>query len=206
MQVGDSPSGLPPAAARKDEVRPGGDTAPHAARSRSGQKFRDALERRQRGSAGGAGAQEAAASAAAMAGWFRSEAAGPTGKASPTTRTEAVASMAGARGVDRVLIGSGPEGAQARVRIGAGALAGTEIQLSSVSGGQAVEARLLTHAAGSRQTLSMVMDEIRSRLRDRGIVLSVRPSGTRAAAAASEAGAVGGERATPAGGSAGKGR
>ena len=40
-----------------------------------------------------------------------------------------------------------------------------------------VEAQLLTHAASSRQTLSVVMDEIRSRLRDRGIVLSASAAG-----------------------------
>ena len=73
-------------------------------------------------------------------------------------------------------VGSGPDGAQARIRIGAGALAGTEIQLSSGAGGHVVEARLLTHAASSRQTLSVVMDEIRLRLRDRGIVLSTTAS------------------------------
>ena len=85
--------------------------------------------------------------------------------------------------VDRILVGSGPDGAQARIRIGAGALAGTEIQLSSGAAGHVVEARLLTHAASSRQTLSVVMDEIRLRLRDRGIVLSTTAPGTRGRAA-----------------------
>ncbi|HEY7373700.1 MAG TPA: hypothetical protein VIF57_16175 [Polyangia bacterium] len=96
--------------------------------------------------------------------------------------------VSNARAVDRILIGAGPDGAEARIRIGAGALAGTEIQLSGGAGGHVVEARLLTHAATSRQTLSVVMDEIRSRLRDRGIVLSVRAPGTRPAAAPPGAG------------------
>jgi hypothetical protein len=77
------------------------------------------------------------------------------------------------------LIGADREGAHARIRISAGALAGTEIQLSSGPHGNIVEARLLTHAADSRQTLSFVMDEIRLRLRERGIVLSARASGPR---------------------------
>jgi hypothetical protein len=80
------------------------------------------------------------------------------------------------------LIGSGPDGAEARIRIGSGALAGAEIQLSTASAGHVVEARLLTHAASSRQTLSLVMDEIRLRLRDRGIVLSTNAPRVRRAA------------------------
>jgi len=108
-----------------------------------------------------------------MAGWFRSEPSVGTG------RTAAATSVGSPRAVDRVLVGAGPDGAQARIRIGAGALAGTEIQLSSAACGRAVEARLLTHTASSRQTLSVVMDEIRSRLRDRGIVLSTTGVGTR---------------------------
>jgi hypothetical protein len=89
-----------------------------------------------------------------MAGWFRPESA-----AASTGKPAAVAGASAARPVDRVLVGSGPDGAEARIRIGAGALAGTEIQLSSGGAGHVVEARLLTHAATSRQTLSLVMDE-----------------------------------------------
>ncbi len=92
-----------------------------------------------------------------------------TSGASAPARTNAVAA---ARAVDRILIGAGPDGAQARIRIGSGALGGTELQLSSAASGHTVEARLLTHAASSRQTLSVVLDEIRSRLREKGIILS----------------------------------
>ena len=123
-------------------------------------------------------------SAAAMAGWFRAE----PGLAPVAARPAGVAGTAAARPVERVLIGSGPDGAEARIRLGAGALAGTELQLSSASG-RAVEAQLLTHAASSRQTLSVVMDEIRLRLRDRGIVLSTRAVPGRPSAYAGEAGA-----------------
>src|SRR5262249_38775744 len=102
-------------------------------------------------------------------------------------RTTGAGAVAGVRGADRVLIGPGPDGAEARIRIGAGALAGTEIQLSSGVGQNAVEARLLTHTATSRQTLSVGMGGIRSGLRDRGIVLSMRAPGPRRAAAGADA-------------------
>ena len=169
MQVNDLP---PPAAGTpvREEARPAGE--PAAERSPSGDGFRRTLERKGRHPSG-RGGQESLAAAAAMAGWFRSEP--PVG----TGRTAAATAVGPPRAVDRVLVGAGPDGAQARIRIGAGALAGTEIQLSSAACGRAVEARLLTHTASSRQTLSVVMDEIRSRLRDRGIVLSTTGAGAR---------------------------
>ena len=108
--------------------------------------------------------------------------------------------------MDRVLVGSGPDGAEARIRIGAGALAGTEIQLSSGGAGHIVEARLLTHAASSRQTLSLVMDEIRSRLRDRGIVLSTKAAGARSVAPPGDDDRIGEVAAAEAGERGGRGR
>jgi hypothetical protein len=177
MQVSDSSPGATPPAAGKDEVRPIGDASETAAHGRSGRRFRSALERKRDDVETGA---HDAASAAAMAGWFRSEsAAAPAGK---TAAVSGPSAASAARAVDRILVGSGPDGAQARIRIGSGALAGTEIQLSSGAAGHVVEARLLTHAATSRQTLSLVMDEIRLRLRDRGIVLSTTASGARSVA------------------------
>jgi hypothetical protein len=112
-----------------------------------------------------------------MVGWFHRESA-----AAPAGKDVARAATPSARAVDRVLIGAGPDGAEARIRIGSGALAGAEIQLSSGSAGHVVEARLLTDAASSRQTLSLVMDEIKVRLRDRGIVLSTNACRVRRAA------------------------
>ena len=172
-------------AAGKDQSRAAGEDPAPGARPRSGAAFRGVLERRARGASGGDGVPDAA-SAAAMAGWFRSEPPRIVGEPAAAGRA-GTAAVSGARAVDRVLIGSGPDGAEARIRIRAGALAGTEIQLSGGAGGHVVEARLLTHAASSRQTLSVGMDEIRSRLRDRGIVLSVRAPGARAPAAPREA-------------------
>jgi hypothetical protein len=60
--------------------------------------------------------------------------------------------------------------AEARIRLSGGALAGAEIRLTA-AGGHAVTAQLLTSTAGSRETLSVAMEEIRLRLRDRGIAL-----------------------------------
>jgi hypothetical protein len=167
MQVSDSPAAPPAGPATKDEARAVGDDA-SSDRRRVGRTFRRALE----GGRGGVavlGNGDDVASAAAMAAWFRPESKGVPGGATAPARAGGVAS-AGA--VDRVLIGAGPDGAEARIRIGAGALAGTELQLFSAAAGNTVEARLLTHAASSRQTLSVVLDEIRARLRERGIILS----------------------------------
>jgi hypothetical protein len=168
MQIEDSRAAPTVDPAPKDQVRAAADT--QGGPSRSGKRFQDALKRAACGSSDDATAPEAA-SAAAMAGWFRSEP--PAVTANAPGKTTGGAAVTGARSVDRVLIGSGPDGPQARIRIGTGALAGTEIQLSGGAHGHAVEARLLTHAATSRQTLSVVMDEIRLRLMDRGIVLSL---------------------------------
>jgi len=189
MQVNDCQPAPPTGTAGKEEVRSVAEQATESVRPRAGQAFRKTLEHRRHDPATG---MNDGASAAALAGWFRSEAA-----ATPAVAKAAgVAGVAASRAVDQVLIGSGPDGAQARIRIGAGALAGTEIHLSSISG-QTVEARLLTHAASSRQTLSVVMDEIRSRLRDRGIVLATRAVCARQPAPAGEVGGADGALATP---------
>jgi hypothetical protein len=191
MQVNND---APPSAGAKDEVRDAGDAGDAGTPTRTGRKFRNALERKRHDP--GAVPHDGA-SAAAMAGWFRSE----SGPASPTGAARVSAASA-PRPIDRVLIGSGPDGAEARIRIGAGALAGSEIQLSSRAAGNAVEARLLTHAASSRQTLSLVMDEIRLRLRDRGIVLSTKVPAGRPASATSGADATKDDRDAPPGSSA----
>ena len=190
MQVNDCPPAPATGTAGKEEVRSVADQAMANARPPAGRGFRKALERGRRDPATGGTNDEA--SAAALAGWFRSESAARPAVA----KAAGAAGVTASRAVNRVLIGSGPDGAQARIRIGAGALAGTEIHLSTASG-QAVEARLLTHAASSRQTLSVVMDEIRSRLRDRGIVLTTRAVGARPPAQASEVGAADGAPVTP---------
>ena len=82
--------------------------------------------------------------------------------------------------IDRVLLsaagGAAAGGdAEARIRIGTGVLAGVEIRLTA-TGGASITARLLTPDAGSRETLSLVMEEIRRRLRGRGIALGLAPA------------------------------
>jgi hypothetical protein len=91
-----------------------------------------------------------------------------------------LAARAAATASDRLLVGTAGGVAEARIRIGAGALAGVEIQLTCV-GPQAVTAQLLTAGAGSRQTLSVAMEEIRLRLRDKGIALQASVTCGRAA-------------------------
>jgi hypothetical protein len=182
MQVTDSQASIAAGSAGTGEVGSAGDEPGHSDRARPGKGFRDTLERRRRTPTGGDGAPQGT-SAAAMTGWFRAEPGPMSTKAVAANTTMRPEPVAGGAAVDRVLIGSGPDGAQARIRIGAGALAGTEIHLSGGAGGRAVEARLLTHEAASRQTLSVVMDEIRSRLRGRGIALSIKAPGAVAAAA-----------------------
>jgi hypothetical protein len=164
MQVSDSAAAPPIGTGTKDEARAAADDRANDGRRRTGGSFRGALDGRRAAAAGGD-----VASAAALAAWFRPESMAASYGAPPPRPAAAVAA-AGA--IDRILIGAGPDGAQARIRIASGALAGTELQLFSGAAGHTVEARLLTHAASSRETLSVVMDEIRARLRDKGIVLS----------------------------------
>jgi hypothetical protein len=101
-----------------------------------------------------------------MTRWFRAEA--------PPVAAGRVCGAPPVRQVERVLIGACGDGAEARIRIGGGVLAGTEIRLHTAPGGSVVEAQLLTRVDGSRQTLSVVMDAIAVRLRGKGIALQVR--------------------------------
>jgi hypothetical protein len=169
MLVGD-PASAPPATGpvRKDELPP--DESRSLRDRRPRQDFRAALQ------APGAceraaGPETEGVTGAAMAGWFRAEV-----SPGPICRTPAVAPP---RQVERVLIGSCGDSAEARIQISTGALAGTEIRLHAAPGGSVVEAQLLTRVDGSRQTLSVVMDEIAVRLRGKGIALQVKASEAR---------------------------
>jgi len=71
-----------------------------------------------------------------------------------------------------VLLGRTGDASAARVRFSEGALAGTELHLRAQSAGL-VTAELLSVGGQSRQTLAAVMEEMRLRLRVRGIALSV---------------------------------
>jgi hypothetical protein len=68
--------------------------------------------------------------------------------------------------VERLLLGFGPQGAEVRLRIGHGPLAGAEIHLRQLPGG--VEAMVLTRVESSRQTLAVAMEEVARRLQRKG--------------------------------------
>ena len=103
--------------------------------------------------------------------WARLE--GPP-RLPPPTRLSggACAALSAAGPADRLLVGTGPAGAEARLQIGHGPLAGSEIHLRHGPAG--LEALVLTTVESSRKTLSMAMDEVARRLERRGHML--RPS------------------------------
>jgi hypothetical protein len=152
-----------PVPARKDEA-PGEARAGDAVRRRASPSgFRDALER--------AATDEVASQTATALGSCGS---GPPAQIRVAPRAVGAApppASAAAARVDRILVGTVGGDAEARIRVGAGALAGAEIRLTAVAGSPAVTVQLLTPGAGSRQTLSVAMEEIRLRLRDKGIAL-----------------------------------
>src|SRR5437762_3060387 len=146
--------------ARKDEA-PGEARAGDTVRRRASPSgFRDALER--------AATDEVASQAATALGSCGS---GPRAqiRVAPRAVGAAPPASAAAARVDRILVGTAGGDAEARIRVGAGALAGAEIRLTAVAGSAAVTVQVLTPGAGSRQTLSVAMEEIRLRLRDKGI-------------------------------------
>ena len=145
--------------ARADELGGSGRESTQR-RTRPSKPFRDSFKQ--------AGGSEPASESAILAGgpgWFKPE---PIRVGPPAAKLAATA----APRIDRVLIGNAGGEAEARIRIGAGALAGAEIRLSTTAGSQAITAQLLTPTAGSRQTLLVAMEEIRLRLRDKGIALA----------------------------------
>jgi hypothetical protein len=166
VQVSDSTTIGAAPAALKDEPT-GGDGGATRGRPRSSARFRDALKR---GSGNVESAGEAAGAAGAGPGWARPEplrVGAPPASNAPIAGAKLAANLAR---IDRLLVGGVGNEAEARIRIGSGALAGAEIKLTS-TGAHSVTAQLLTAGAGSRETLSVAMEEIRLRLRDKGITL-----------------------------------
>jgi hypothetical protein len=159
VQVNDaSPS--PRQAAARDEPRTA-EVRDGMAGGRKGARFRAVMDALGSGTVlGGSGEMP---TAAMLGAWFRPEAPRSSAGSPPSGVAPAAAG--------RLLIGTRGELAEARIRIGTGPLAGTELAISAAPGGRLVEAALLTCAAGSRQTLSVAMDEIRLRLRAKGITL-----------------------------------
>jgi hypothetical protein len=94
--------------------------------------------------------------------------------------TEAAARVSAATSVTldsthRLLVGRGPAGAEARLSIDAGPLAGTIIHLRESPRG--IEAAVLTTVASSRQTLLLALDEVARRLREKGHTLALQVPG-----------------------------
>jgi hypothetical protein len=79
-----------------------------------------------------------------------------------------------AAALERLLVGVGPRGAEARLRIGHGPLAGAEIHLRHLPGG--IEAVVLTRVECSRQTLAVAMEEVARRLQRKGYAFRVTAS------------------------------
>jgi hypothetical protein len=149
----------PPAAVAKDQLA--SDRRGRRGEGRAAPRFRAALAE-----------DEAAPRPAAWSGAVPEP--GP-GDRAPRHPSGAVASLPRPAAVDRILMAAGAGGGEARVRIVSGPLAGSEIRLVAVIGQAAVQAQLLTSPAGSRETLMAAMDEVRRRLRGKGIALGGRP-------------------------------
>ncbi|HEY0706074.1 MAG TPA: hypothetical protein VGG33_04720 [Polyangia bacterium] len=126
-----------------------------------------------------AAAVSAAAQVSPGQGWSRPE--GPTRPDRPVR--ELPQPLPGVDPVHQLLIGKGPNGAEARMRISVGPLAGTEIHLREGPGG--IQAAIITQTASSRQTLSSAMEAVAQRLKDKGHKLDVRIDGRSAQAARS---------------------
>jgi hypothetical protein len=105
-----------------------------------------------------------------MSSWTRSE--GPYLQPAPRAAVSEAPRLS-----ERILVGGGPHGPEARIQIGDGPLAGIEIRLLAAAGG--IEAQLLTPTEGSRQTLISAMDEVKQRLRQKGIALRAGTVSTR---------------------------
>jgi hypothetical protein len=98
---------------------------------------------------------------------------GSRGGGTAQATIDRAASASRAAQTARVLLGTGGGGdvAEARIRIGGEGPAAAEIRLAATRDGRMVEAQLLTAADCSRETLAVMLDEIRMRLRARGVVL-----------------------------------
>jgi hypothetical protein len=96
----------------------------------------------------------------------------PEGPARPEAPRQLPSPPPGAEAYHRLLMGQGPAGAEARLSITQGPLAGLQIHLTHGPGG--VQAAVLTQGAFSRQTLVSAMDQVTQRLRQKGHNLDIR--------------------------------
>jgi hypothetical protein len=79
--------------------------------------------------------------------------------------------LEGMERMHKLMVGQGPTGAEARLAITDGPMAGAQIHLKTGPGG--IEATVSTTNNSSRQTLVNAMDEVARRMKDRGHKLSV---------------------------------
>jgi hypothetical protein len=96
----------------------------------------------------------------------------PEGPARPEAPRQLPSPPPGTEAYHRLLMGQGPAGAEARLTITQGPLAGLQIHLTNGPGG--VQAAVLTQGASSRQTLVSAMDQVAQRLRQKGHTLDLR--------------------------------
>jgi hypothetical protein len=96
----------------------------------------------------------------------------PEGPTRPEAPRQLPSPAPGAEIYHKLLVGQGPAGAEARLSITHGPLAGLQIQLTHGPGG--VQAAVLTQGASSRQTLVSAMEQVAQRLRQKGHNLDIR--------------------------------
>jgi hypothetical protein len=172
-----SPAGGADASKLPGNRGPDDPSSPQAAQTELGpevQAIEDAIqkviEQPQAGSDGSDSAATPPADAFAVPGpipWAR-----PEGPARPEAPRQLPSPPPGAEAYHRLLMGQGPAGAEARLSITQGPLAGLQIQLTHGPGG--VQAAVLTQGASSRQTLVSAMEQVAQRLRQKGHNLDLR--------------------------------
>jgi hypothetical protein len=96
----------------------------------------------------------------------------PEGPSRPEAPRQLPSPAPGAEIYHKLLMGQGPAGAEARLSITQGPLAGLQIQLTHGPAG--LQAAVLTQGASSRQTLVSAMDQVAQRLRQKGHNLDIR--------------------------------
>jgi hypothetical protein len=106
--------------------------------------------------------------ASASPAWARPEGPARVEAASRVLPTE----LEGMEKMHRLLIGQGPAGAEARLAITDGPLAGAQIHLRTGPGG--IQAAVSSSTESSRQTLVTAMDEVARRMKEKGHRLTVR--------------------------------
>jgi hypothetical protein len=155
------PAGGKGASAKVDEVA----KEMQAALEQMGVKTERATEQTERASNDAVAAAQLAA--AGTPSWERPEGPARVEGAGPLSPLE----LEGMERMHRLMVGQGPNGAEARLAITDGPMAGAHIHLKTGPGG--IEATVSTTNNSARQTLVNAMDEVARRMKDRGHKLTV---------------------------------